>query len=206
MVTADAELVTADAKTNSDLFWALKGGGPGTFGVVTGATVKPFPEAPSFSMMMSISGSGESFWNAVTLFHNNAPAFANGGAYIWFALTNTFLTVQPFVAPHMTRADFEEVRDFLLSLFFFLSFFGLLRLLVKTVPNPMLTFCQIVNPFLNSLSEQFTNEVQEWPTFYELYKHIRRASQCRRPTSCHRRTSHHHRGRRTKRRRDRRGL
>ena len=34
LVTADGELVRADAETNADLFWALRGGG-GNFGVVT---------------------------------------------------------------------------------------------------------------------------------------------------------------------------
>jgi FAD/FMN-containing dehydrogenase len=35
VVTADGELVRADADTNSDLFWAARGAGPGFFGVVT---------------------------------------------------------------------------------------------------------------------------------------------------------------------------
>ena len=34
VVTADGEFVTADAKQNSDLFWALRGGGGATWGVV----------------------------------------------------------------------------------------------------------------------------------------------------------------------------
>jgi hypothetical protein len=33
MVTADGSVVTADAGTNSDLFWALRGGGGGNFGI-----------------------------------------------------------------------------------------------------------------------------------------------------------------------------
>ena len=47
VVTADGELVTADLTHNSDLFWALKGGGPGAFGVVISATLKAFPEVSS---------------------------------------------------------------------------------------------------------------------------------------------------------------
>ena len=35
VVLANGTLVTADACTNSDLFWALRGGGGGTWGVVT---------------------------------------------------------------------------------------------------------------------------------------------------------------------------
>ncbi|HEY1251077.1 MAG TPA: FAD-dependent oxidoreductase [Thermoanaerobaculia bacterium] len=39
VVTADGKIRIANACTNSDLFWALKGGGGGTFGVVTKITL-----------------------------------------------------------------------------------------------------------------------------------------------------------------------
>ena len=46
VVTADGQVRTANAGTNPDLFWALKGGGGGNFGIVTRLTVKvhPLPE------------------------------------------------------------------------------------------------------------------------------------------------------------------
>jgi hypothetical protein len=40
VVTADGKIRTANACTNPDLFWALKGGGGGTFGVVTRVTLR----------------------------------------------------------------------------------------------------------------------------------------------------------------------
>src|SRR6185312_6114359 len=40
VVTADGVVRIANACTNSDLFWALKGGGGGTFGVVTRLTLR----------------------------------------------------------------------------------------------------------------------------------------------------------------------
>ena len=40
VVTADGQIRTANACTNADLFWALKGGGGGTFGVVTKVTLR----------------------------------------------------------------------------------------------------------------------------------------------------------------------
>jgi FAD binding domain/Berberine and berberine like len=42
LVTADAELVRADAHRNADLFWALRGGG-GNFGVVTAIEFELYP-------------------------------------------------------------------------------------------------------------------------------------------------------------------
>nr|ATW01299.1 EasE [Claviceps gigantea] len=46
VVTSDASLVTANEYENQDLFWALRGGGGGTFGVVTQATIRVFPDDP----------------------------------------------------------------------------------------------------------------------------------------------------------------
>src|ERR1700737_4015613 len=40
IVTADGEVRIANACTNADLFWALKGGGGGSFGVVTRVTLR----------------------------------------------------------------------------------------------------------------------------------------------------------------------
>ena len=40
VVTADGLVRIANARMNSDLFWALKGGGGGTFGVITRVTVR----------------------------------------------------------------------------------------------------------------------------------------------------------------------
>ena len=47
VVTADGRIRMANPCTNSDLFWALKGGGGGTFGVVTNLTLR-VQELPEF--------------------------------------------------------------------------------------------------------------------------------------------------------------
>ncbi|GAA2165834.1 FAD/FMN-containing dehydrogenase [Humibacillus xanthopallidus] len=43
VVTADGELVRADATTNADLYWAARGAGPGFFGVVTRFHLRTLP-------------------------------------------------------------------------------------------------------------------------------------------------------------------
>lgn len=46
IVTPDGEERVANAEQNADLFWALRGGGGGTFGVVLSATHRVEPRAP----------------------------------------------------------------------------------------------------------------------------------------------------------------
>jgi len=46
VVTADGSLKTADACTEPDLFWALRGGGGGNWGVVVSSTSKVHPKKP----------------------------------------------------------------------------------------------------------------------------------------------------------------
>ena len=43
VVTADGELVRADAERNGDLFWAARGSGPGFFGVITRFHLRTYP-------------------------------------------------------------------------------------------------------------------------------------------------------------------
>lgn len=69
-VNIQGELVTANAFQNQNLFWALRGGGGGTFGVVTEATVRVFPDDPTVVSTVSISlpssSEGLFFTTAVT--------------------------------------------------------------------------------------------------------------------------------------------
>jgi hypothetical protein len=56
VVTADGELVRADAEHHADLFWALRGGG-GSFGVVTALEIELLPIADAYAGMLLWDGS-----------------------------------------------------------------------------------------------------------------------------------------------------
>ncbi|KAI7402239.1 FAD binding domain protein [Hortaea werneckii] len=116
VVTADGRFVTANAKENSDLFWALRGGGGSTFGVVTSAVIKAHPDMKVTSTTFSFgtnSVSHEAFWAGFRAYLNYFPTNVAHGTYSYFFILPssndlTFL-MQPFFAPNMSKGDTEKL-------------------------------------------------------------------------------------------------
>jgi hypothetical protein len=116
VVTADGRFVTANAKENSDLFWALRGGGGSTFGIVTSAVIKAYPDMKVTTTTFSYSTvdvSHDSFWAGFRAYLNYFPTNVAAGIYAYFFLLRsgddvTFL-MQPFFAPNMSKGETEEL-------------------------------------------------------------------------------------------------
>lgn len=72
VVTADGRFLTASDDENADLFWALRGGGGSTFGVVSSVTVKTWPQigatVSNFTLATGDDISSETFWQAIRAF------------------------------------------------------------------------------------------------------------------------------------------
>ena len=86
------DLVIANEHQNTDLFWALRGGGGGTFGVVINATVRTFDEVPLVLTDLKIStpAGNPSFWHAMADFHGSLPRLVDvGGAGYYFMVPET---------------------------------------------------------------------------------------------------------------------
>lgn len=123
VVTPDGRFVTANEKQNTELFWALRGGGGSTFGVVTSYTVKAHPKIPvtvaNFSFGISATLSRETFWEGVRAFWEMLPVFNDAGNYQYWNVFNfgpEFLQfgMAPWFAPGMTV---EEVKNLTAPLF-----------------------------------------------------------------------------------------
>ena len=90
VVLADGRVVTASAQQNTDLFWAIRGGGGGNFGVVTKFTVTPHAgDQMAISNLIFPYDRMADVLDGVARWLVDAPSTIGGGAYV----------VQPDAAP-----------------------------------------------------------------------------------------------------------
>ncbi|KAI8714483.1 FAD-binding PCMH-type domain-containing protein [Fusarium sp. LHS14.1] len=119
VVTANGHLVTASESCNPDLFWAIRGGGGGTFGVVTSAVVKAHPKVAvatlTFAFASGVDGlTDEVFWKGVKAFWDRFPEYAkDNGNYEYFLITKTetgySFSMQPWFAPKFTVEKLKKL-------------------------------------------------------------------------------------------------
>ncbi|KAL5335536.1 hypothetical protein BJX70DRAFT_374964 [Aspergillus crustosus] len=88
----------------SDLYWALSGGGGGTYGVVWAMTSKAHPGMPVSGFNLTFTNEGitqDTFYDAVTLYHSLLPTIVDAGAMsIWY-FTNTSFAISPLTGPNI---------------------------------------------------------------------------------------------------------
>jgi hypothetical protein len=121
VVTPDGEFVTADSTQNSDLFWALRGGGGGTFGVATSVTVKAHPDVQTTASSFNFTTSNitnETFWDGVRTYFDYFIPNADAETYAYFVLIPnspedglTTFQMTPFFAPNKTLAETHAILD-----------------------------------------------------------------------------------------------
>ena len=114
VVTADGVLRTANTCTNSDLFWALRGGGGGTFGVVMAAThaVEPKMRLSVASIKYTQTALNVNGWLEILV--NNSLRWANegwGGHY----LANNLIGVTPLLSLANAAHSMRTASDFAIA-------------------------------------------------------------------------------------------
>ncbi|QSZ36175.1 hypothetical protein DSL72_007300 [Monilinia vaccinii-corymbosi] len=114
VVTASGEVVTASRTENTDLYWALSGGGGGTYGVVLSLTVRAYPGAifSGASLVFSRSGgntNNETFWAGVEAFHSHLPAIVDAGVWVLYMLSSTAFRIKTLSAYNKTQDDVQAL-------------------------------------------------------------------------------------------------
>ena len=119
IVTADGQHVVANSYCNQDLFWALRGGGGGTWGVVTSVTYRTHPSTPFSAALLSVnSTNANSTQNLLTKIIRLTPSLVQqgyggygGGATNQFQLA----VLSPNVTAEQTQATFLPLFEFAAS-------------------------------------------------------------------------------------------
>lgn len=118
VVKADGSKIVATPDQNQELYWALSGGGGGTYGVVISATVRVFPNEvaanAAFSFSVDQAGGIEQYWDAVSGFHQQLKPLIDQGMVAEYGLSNESLAVTGILAPGRTK---DALRSSLRPLF-----------------------------------------------------------------------------------------
>ncbi|KAH9204370.1 hypothetical protein DL95DRAFT_496590 [Leptodontidium sp. 2 PMI_412] len=90
IITPNGTLLTANACKNADIFWAIRGGGGGTFGIILSLTVMAYP-MPSVTLWgLSIAaknGTSASAWyNLIARVHTLLPQLQDQGFHGYYSL------------------------------------------------------------------------------------------------------------------------
>ena len=116
IVTADGNHVVANPYCNKDLFWALRGGGGGTWGVVTSVTYKTHPSTPfSAAYILANSTNVNSTQNLLTEIIRLTPSLIEqgyGGYGFGSVDSILFFVLSPNVTPAQTQATFLPLFEF----------------------------------------------------------------------------------------------
>ena len=115
VVTAAGEYLVATPEQNSDLYWALSGGGGGTYGVVLSSTVRVHPDGPIASAELIFgfndTSAKDNYWMAIEKWFSNLPTFVNNNNSMLLDITNNSFTVLGFTLPDQQISDVDDLMN-----------------------------------------------------------------------------------------------
>ncbi|KAI9151459.1 FAD-linked oxidoreductase patO [Paramyrothecium foliicola] len=112
VVDGRGRLLKASPQENSDLYWALSGGGGGTYGIVTSVVVRVYPSTRVTGVQLAFDldvERPEAFYGAVAKYHEQIIRFSAAGGMGIAAISDTSFSLTPLALPNMSRADAEAL-------------------------------------------------------------------------------------------------
>lgn len=112
LVTTAGDHLTASPTENPDLYWALSGGGGGTYGLVFSLTVRAYPDFQTAMANLTFSKNAsdpDPFYQAVETFVTTLPAITDAGATAIWLLTSTVFSLSPMTGPGMTSEQLQAL-------------------------------------------------------------------------------------------------
>ncbi|KAI1459879.1 FAD-binding domain-containing protein [Annulohypoxylon moriforme] len=111
VVTAAGDHVTASATENTDLYWALRGGGGGTYGIVTSMTIKAYPDTTFSTAYMSVFNDGsntDAIYSAMGTFLQSLPSLVDAGAWVVFVAAPFGFLVMPAMVADVKASELDD--------------------------------------------------------------------------------------------------
>lgn len=120
VVTADGESRVINPHSQSDLFWAMRGGGPSTFAIMLSMTVKAYPKLAGYEygFQYNTTASSDTFWRLVANFSSRLPTLNDQGAMGYYYLEQDAGLVNrsasgavygTFIFPNKSKSEIDAI-------------------------------------------------------------------------------------------------
>jgi len=136
VILSSGDYVTANSHSHPDLFWALRGGGGGTYGIVTSVTYRTHPSLPLTAVFLTAnSTNSNTFRTFLTEFFRIQPNVSDAG-FSGYALIGPNAMGWLYIAPNVTQAQANQTVDPFFAFANNLTSEGLNISMALTVPYP----------------------------------------------------------------------
>jgi hypothetical protein len=110
VVTMDGKHLIATPKQNSDLYWAMSGGGGGTYAVALSMTTRLHVDSIIGGAALSFNDSkvgNDVFWDAIQAFHTLLPPYVDAGNTFGYLFSPTYFYTIAATMPgsNLTQVD-----------------------------------------------------------------------------------------------------
>ena len=139
VITGNGTFLTVNREKNSDLYWALSGGGGGTYGVVWSLTAKAHPDFVTAGANLTFTSDGisqDTYYEAIEAYYALLPKIVDTGTMSVSYLTNVSFAISPLTGPGLSAAQ-------------------------------MTTLLKPFTDKLDSLHIRYTQVVREFPTYLD---------------------------------------
>ncbi|THV00204.1 FAD-binding domain-containing protein [Dendrothele bispora CBS 962.96] len=158
VIAPTGEFLIASPTENSDLYWALSGGGGGTYGIVWSVTVKAFPDTKvttaSISFGIDSAPNEEAFYEGIKAYYASSSRFGTAKLSGFAVHSGERFDLMPLFAYNQSSDDVEEIISPLIDT---LGSLGI------TYTKAVATYPNFVDAFFSTPSLQ--PEVQEVSAF-----------------------------------------
>ena len=108
VVDGSGQLLRASKTENADIYWALSGGGGGTYGVVYSLISKAHKDGPVTGATLNYTTAGissDTYWDSIQFFHSLLTNLTGAGGASAHHITDTAFSIEPLTFPGLSVAQ-----------------------------------------------------------------------------------------------------